>query len=642
MRLTAFDVETAGVDRKFALQPFRATLAQYIQHGRKQAWLTSYATAERGQDGELVLDGDLYPTHAMLKSLLETWATTGTYVVGWNMAFDVAWLIALGLRDEVFACKWLDAMLLYKHLTSSPRYLPDGSTVAPKSYGLKPAVKEFFPEAAGYGDNIEFEIDMASNPQGGEDLLHYNKLDSGYTLQLCERFLLEMTPEQLRCALIEAQCIPLVADTTVRGITTDTAAAQALSDKLSDDAKLAFVTLKMSAGQDVSEAVLASPKQLAELLYDKWGLPVQKVTNGGAGGAHKPSTDKEALGDLADIDPRAKLVRDYREARNNRTKFAEAIIESAAYNGDGCTRPAPRVFGTYTGRMTYSSKQGKGKEEVPVGVALHQWKNGAEFRAQLVAPEGFTLLEHDFAGQEFKWMAVESGDQAMLRLCQPGEDPHSFMGSRIDRSDYRQLMRDVADKKPGASAIRKLGKVGNLSCQYRTGPSRLQTVAKTQYDVRLSTVQAKAIHGTYQTSYPGVPRYWNRQIALAKQLGYVETLGGRRVQLGKAATWDMENKWSYESTALNFPIQGVGADQKYLALAVLRDYLPSVDGYLYYELHDGIFTIVPDRYAEQAADEIRCLLSNLPYKQAWGRTFPIQFPVDAKLGKSWGTLKEFH
>jgi DNA polymerase I-like protein with 3'-5' exonuclease and polymerase domains len=137
-----------------------------------------------------------------------------------------------------------------------------------------------------------------------------------------------------------------------------------------------------------------------------------------------------------------------------------------------------------------------------------------------------------------------------------------------------------------------------------------------------------------------MPKYWKRQIELARIQGWVETQAGRRIQIGQEQTWDPNNKWSYESTAINFPIQGVGADQKYLAMMVLRDYLPRVDGRLYFELHDGIFCVVPDRYAEKAAREIRTLLSNLPYERAWGRSFPIQFPVDAKLGKTWGSLKE--
>jgi len=632
VRFAAFDVETGGVEREYALQPFRATLAQRMIHGVKQAWLTSYAIAIRKGD-KVITDGATWPSTENLRKLLVKFAATKTYVVAWNAPFDAAWLIALGLREEVFAVNWIDGMLLYKHLTSSPKYLPADDTPAPTFYGLKQAVEKFYPDEAGYEEGIDFADESFGAMM---KLQEYNQLDCKHTLRLAEQFWEDMTAEQRRVALIEARCIPLIAETMVQGIAVDTGASVILSQKLQDAANLALVTLKVSSGVgEITEKVLASPKQLGELMFDTWGLPVVKETDGGG-----RATDKEALGELAEMDPRAKLVRDFREAHNNRTKFAEAVILSEAYNGDGCVRPNPRVFGTYTGRLTYSSKQGKGKAERPTGIALHQWKQGKEFRAQLVAPPGFTLIEPDFSGQEFRWMAVESGDQTMLNLCEPGEDAHSFMGARIGHISYRDLMAAVSAGEDWSGPVRKLGKVGNLSLQYRTGYKRLRIVARTQYDVSISEPESKAIWGTYRTTYPGVPKYWNRQIALGKDQGWVENLAGRRVQLGSGEGWTSDRKWSYESTAINFPVQGLGADQKYLALAVLRNYLPTVGGHFYFELHDATFVIVPDEHALRAAHEIKHLLSNLPYKSAWGKEFPIKFPVDVKLGKSWGALKE--
>ena len=178
------------------------------------------------------------------------------------------------------------------------------------------------------------------------------------------------------------------------------------------------------------------------------------------------------------------------------------------------------------------------------------------------------------------------------------------------------------------------------NCQYRTSAPTLQRVARVQHKLKLSMVECKAIHATYQTTYPGVKEYWKAQIRYAKANGFVETVAGRRVHVGPEYEWTEDSKWGRESTAINFPIQGAGADQKYLALAILRDYLPRVEGRLYMELHDGIFVVVPKRHADRAIVEIRHLLSNLPYKKAWGVSLPVSFPVDAKRGPSWGQLKE--
>jgi hypothetical protein len=99
MKLISFDVETNGVQREYALQPFRALTGN--------AWLTSYAYCVGDSQG-----GCVYPTVEQLRDFLTTCAKHKARIVGWNTPFDIAWLIAMGLREEVYACQWLDAMLL--------------------------------------------------------------------------------------------------------------------------------------------------------------------------------------------------------------------------------------------------------------------------------------------------------------------------------------------------------------------------------------------------------------------------------------------------------------------------------------------------------------------------------------------------
>jgi DNA polymerase I-like protein with 3'-5' exonuclease and polymerase domains len=621
MKFVSFDVETKGLQREYALQPFRAL--------SEQAHLTSYAVCERTQAADVFMStGLLQPSVDTLRDFLVTAKTNHTRIVCWNSAFDIAWLIALGLREEVFACQWLDAMLLYRHLTIAPDHILDG---CPKSYGLKAAVARFFPKHAGYADGVDFEDE---SPDGLQALHKYNRLDSMFTLMLAIRFWDAMPPDMRRCALIEAACLPMVADTFINGIKVNREAASALDAKLEQDTKVAFVTLKLGNGE-VTEKILASPKQLGELMFKQWGLQPTRMTASG-----RYSTDKDSLQHLALTDPRAKLVRDYREASSNRIKFVGSTLASVQYNGDGCTRPAARVYGTYTGRMTYYSKQGKGKEELQTGIALHQWKRAPEYRELIQAPPGHDLLEFDFAGQEFRWMAVNANDPVMIQMCQPGEDAHTYMGARIAGMEYAMLMELVRLKDEYGGNYRQFGKVANLSCSYRIGPAALRQRAATDYGVIMSETQATAMHATYPLTYKQVPEYWQRAIYFGKMHGYAVTLAGRRVQLLPGMKWTGENKWSLESTSINFPIQGAGADQKYLALAVLKDYLPKVQGKFYYELHDGLFVVVPHRHSDRAVVEIRHLLSNLPYKKAWGVDLPIQFPVDAKRGASWGSLEK--
>lgn len=236
-------------------------------------------------------------------------------------------------------------------------------------------------------------------------------------------------------------------------------------------------------------------------------------------------------------------------------------------------------------------------------------------------------------------MAILSGDPAMLQLCQEGEDAHSYMAARIVGQDYRELVNLVHKEDKQAEQHRYLGKVANLSLQYRTYPKTFRKVARVQYNIPMELPEAQRIHRTYQNTYAQVPRYWDRAIQLVKRLGYAETLAGRRVQV--VGNWDGSFGWQMESTALNYPVQGTGGDQKYLALKVLKDYMLGIGAQFAWDLHDGLYWWVPDAKLEAAAAACKKLLANLPYKEAWDFTPPIPLPWDAKIGPGWGYLKEF-
>lgn len=619
MRLTSFDVETRGTDVGYALQPSR------LKSG--QAWVTMCAmVSTEDTDHPIQI---MRPSREQLRVWLVDTAQRRVPIVCWNGAFDIAWLLAMDLRDEVYACQWLDGMLLWRHVCNQPEWVPG----ARSHFGLKLAVEEILPLFAGYDKDIDFETD---DPVELAELASYNVKDALYTVMIAQILWERLTPEQRVAVRIEAQCLPMVAEANLHGIRMNEVAARELGKKLRDTATAAMAELKLTdTADEIDPSVLASPTKLRKLLFGSWGLTPVKQTAKGA-----DSTDRDALSLLADEDPRASLLNAYRENTNNATKFADGAVEALVYNGDGMVRPSARIFSTYTGRMTYSSSILKGKDRRKTGYPLHQTKRDKEFRDTIEAPDGYTMMEFDFSGQEFRWMAVMANDATMLHLCQPGEDAHGYMGASIEGSDYEEFKRRLHSGDVTAKSFRQLGKINNLSCAYRVSWRTLKRVARVQFGVILSDGQAQTLWRTYRRGYHRVPKYWEIQAHLGRTQGYVETAAGRRIYTADPELWTPDRKWGLESTSINAPIQGSGADQKYLALAILRDYLPTVDGRFYFELHDGLFVTIPDRYADKAVHEIKTLLSNLPYKSAWGIDLPIQFPVDAKRGKSWGSLEE--
>lgn len=643
-RWLGFDVESSGELPEYALQPWS-----------DRAFLTSFSTSEfSGVAGDRKVSTAIYPaldtgitlaTHPQSVEFVEVLKVhidqmfcrafaEDKYIMGWNTPFDASWLIKLGFREQVMSAKWLDAMLMWKHLTRIPE--SDKNKANRKKYGLKEAVAEFLPKHAGYGDDVDFHD---FSPAATQKRRKYNRLDAGLTLQLAYMFAAKLCAPsrvaQRRALKIETAAIPLVADHIITGLAVNQDGTHALGASLSAE-RDELAGLLNTYG--LTPTVLASPTKLRQILFEEWDLPVIKKTAKGIA-----STDKDVLYELGFIDDRIAAVQRYREIGGLRTKFVDNVLASAQYNSDGRTHPTAIIGSTYTGRMTYSSSVGKNKEKRQTGFAIHQMKRSAEFRRNIEVPEGYGLCEWDAASQEFRWCAIESNDEVMLSLCLPGEDAHSYMGSQMSDWTYRDLQLAAASGDKAGKLVRQSGKVGNLSCQFRIGPQSLLTTARTDYQLPWDLQMAKKVHSTYHRAYPGVKKYWDRKIREAKIVGYAETLGGRRVLLD--GNWHNQNEqWKLESTAINFPIQGVGADQKYLAMMCIKPLLTKYNGHFYFELHDGLYAIFPLRKWEKAAYAGRELLSNLPYRKAWGFEPPIPLPWDLKLGQpgkqTWGDLVE--
>lgn len=335
--LMSFDFETSGTNPEYALQPWRIRTNDF--------WATSLVWYYQGRDF-----GGLNPDKAMMTSMLNHAIENKIRIIGWNVVFDISVLLAYGLEELVFKCKWLDAMLLWRHLEVEPEY--DAAPRSKKSFGLKTAVAKFLPDEAGYEDGIDFHDESLEERAR---LHQYNVRDSKFTLFIAGLLWSRLNARQRRVALIESECFPMLAQANLSGFLIDTLVANDLAGKLEARGEAVIDKLRFAG---VDEVVVSSPNKLGELLFDHWKLPVISMTKPKSPtGVPRRSTDKATLYELALIDPRVRDLRIYRESKNQRTKFALAPIKAVEYNGDGRAHPLVGAFRTYSGRMSYSSKQ---------------------------------------------------------------------------------------------------------------------------------------------------------------------------------------------------------------------------------------------------------------------------------------------
>jgi DNA polymerase I-like protein with 3'-5' exonuclease and polymerase domains len=381
--MIGLDIETApdnGAPQEYALQPWR------VKEGT--AKITAMSLARSDGQAMLVADrtDDLFLGGRKYQSILDHARDTHEAICTWNGIFDVAFLIAAG--HDISNIKWLDVMLLWKWYSNSQRmeWLPAWSLAD----GAKRWLKDW--------PHLEKFLEMKSEDiEAGENDEYWElrcKMDSLVTVMIAEKVWAKLTPQQQRSAMITMQCIVPTANSWVNGVRLNFGIMSEMLPSVTQEMFELECKLGISnephacegtivGGKWVPSKILRSPKQMGQLLYDTWGLECTMFTpkiDTAVTEAEKKkarATNKAALTYLADHDDRVLDILRWRELNTQLTKFIESPAKAKEYLNSETMHPSPRLFSTYTGRMTYQSKT---KKKFFTGVALHQWPRNKKLR----------------------------------------------------------------------------------------------------------------------------------------------------------------------------------------------------------------------------------------------------------------------
>lgn len=637
MEFYTLDIETAATDKSMAehagLEPWR--------YRQGKAKITSISV--HNPDGSVIQllndssEEDFVEKTRSLLSSLENKVVYAHFAV-----FDIAWLIAMlqpnkigAIPSEIRNINWRCSQLLAKWLCNGQ--VADSSRF---SYSLANLVSTFLKDHP----MTESFVAMKNRSVSAGDTSGYweerGELDVIMTDALV-KFLLTKVPAEMRTGLLtEFGCLVPVANSWLLGIRIDLAALDRLQPKLLKRK----TELALAAGVD--ESVLSSPKRLATLLFETWGLPVHSRTPKGA-----PQCSREALkwvqykamnNGLNDIADRLGCILEAKTITTLLSKYVKTTYEALEHTGDGYIYGAPRIFGTYTGRFTYSNSTSSydsvedSRARWKTGIALHQIpRNAKEIRSILLPPEGLMIYEADASGQESRLMAIRSNDQQMLKVFSDGLNFHSMTGASLIGMDYYDFeeARELEGDSGYYTEQRQLGKLANLSCNYRIGGKSLSEKSFVNYDTFMTVDTGKYVVNTFCRTYPGVPNYWEDVVWESKEKGYVEVFGGRRYKLSK---WK-EERWGTESSAINVPIQGAGASMK--EIAIFETYKKNPQALFSLDLHDANFFYVPIEGHKEICAEIDNTLNNINYTDYWGFKIPIPLPYESKFGTTFADVK---
>ena len=613
----ALDLETTSISGSladgYALEPWRAR--------QGKARISSIAVYGPKVNIQIV-----DPSRDQLIDVLNQLSGEETY--GHFTMFDVAWLIAsiepnrlARIPECIKRVRWRDTALLAKWCTNGRK-----AEDIRLSYSLLNLINVFKGQM-GYEGADEF-IRMKQEDVSVMDE-HYwqtrGKLDVLWTHRLAT-FLWGQLPEVCRRGfVIEARSIAQLANSWLIGMRVNNDKFKAAEAQIEKDIAEGCASLGLS------ESVVGSPAQLGRVVFQQWGFTPIATTPTGL-----PKADADTWIILAHGtgDPRLRLLLKTRQALTLRSKYINTVYDALNRTGDGYLYGKPALFGTSSGRLTYSSET---KAGLKVSIAQHQIpRKDKIIRAYLSPPEGSNVFETDAMAQESRIMGIWSSDSEIIRIFREGINFHSHMACMIYGIAYEEFMRQYESGDPRYVEWRQMGKLTNLSCNFRIGGKSLSKKALTEYDTYMTEIEGRKLVNTFKRAYPGVPGYWNAIIEFARVHGYSYTMAQRRYKV-PLAMLQSSDAWKVEGTLISHPIQGTGAEMFLAALSQVPD------ARIQTTLHDGIFWIVDEgKSGVEESEYILQQLNNTPYEQLWDLDRPLQIPLlyePSKIGTSYADVK---
>ena len=322
---------------------------------------------------------------------------------------------------------------------------------------------------------------------------------------------------------------------------------------------------------------IASPKQLATVLFDELKLPTNK----------KRSTDAETLNDLADEHPIIEKILAWRSIAKLAGTYADALPKQIAPDG--------RIHTTYiqtstnTGRL---SSRDPNLQNIPARTEL-----GTEIRRCFVAPAGRVLISVDYSQIQLRLLADVAGVKTFRETFSAGADIHEQTARKIFH---------IAPDSTVSKSQRRAAKTVNFSIIYGISSFGLAAQLGVDRDA------AKQIIDAYMAGLPEIRDYIEKTKKFATEHACVYTPWGRRIELPEIR--NSRQKQYALRAAVNAPIQGFEADLMRLAMVRIANEIvhPNANKIkMILQVHDEIIFECDEKLAEQFAKQIRDTMENI-------------------------------
>ncbi|HEU5050338.1 MAG TPA: DNA polymerase I [Gemmatimonadales bacterium] len=400
---------------------------------------------------------------------------------------------------------------------------------------------------------------------------------------------------------LEMPLVPVLVDMEWDGIRIDRALLAEQSAELAADLARLEAVIGEVAGEELN---LNSPRQLAAVLFEKQQLPVLKKTKTG------PSTDADVLAQLAMMGhdlPR--LILEYRELQKLKSTYLDTL--PATVDPDtGRIHTSFNQTGAATGRLSSSDPN---LQNIPV-----RTPRGEAIRASFVPAVGWIFVVADYSQIELRLMAHLSADPAFIEAFRQGGDIHRQTAALIFGVPADQVTPEM----------RARAKTINFATIYGQGPFALSR------QLGVSQEDAREFIARYFARFAGVREYLDRQVALAREQGYVETISGRRRYIPEIRDRNFNIRAYGERTAQNSPLQGSAADLIKIAMIRIHRALEEqrLAGRLLLQVHDELVLEAPP-------EELGMVVALVREHMEGAAALDVPLVVDVGTGPNWLAAK---
>jgi len=573
--LTAIDTETDSLD------PMRARIVGVsfaIEPGR--AAYVPLAHDYPGAPDQLPLDEVL----ALMKPWLEDAAAAK---VGQNIKYDQHVFANHGIEVRGYTHDTLlQSYVLEAHLKHSLESL------AERHLGRQGLSYE---QVCGKGANqISFsQVDLAQATT-------YSGEDSEMTLQVHQTLWPQIEAEKGMREIYERIEMPvsIILERVERhGVLIDAALLATQSRELAERMLALEREAYELAGQPFN---LGSPKQIGEILFGRLGLPVKKKTASGA-----PSTDEDVLQELAADYPLPAKLLEHRSLSKLKGTYTDKLpLMVNPTTGRVHTNYAQAV--AVTGRL---SSNDPNLQNIPI-----RTPEGRRVREAFIAPPGHKIISADYSQIELRIMAHISGDPGLTKAFAEGMDVH-----RATASEVFGITPETV-----TSEQRRYAKTINFGLIYGMGAFGLAQ------SLGIDQKAARNYIDRYFDRFAGVKSYMDDTKARAAELGYVETLFGRRIYLPEIRGGNGPRRSGAERQAINAPMQGTAADLIKLAMIAVQGALDTEQRAtrMVMQVHDELVLEVPEAELDWAKEAVPRLMAGVA-------SFSVPLLAEVGVGANW-------